>query len=262
MKEQEKRRTNQKPRMNQDLLAEYNRVSDLWEQSQNGDGTSDQALLDEVNRFQNDYDWMSYMFTDENGKIGMKDITGAIIVPARYDDFLCTFHYEYKMPAIPALKNGKYGLVKTDGSGTEITDFVYDDMENVEWAYSFYFKKNGSEKFGILLPDGTEALPCCLDAYCERFSDAIILRGEGKEGVFLPNQNVIIAPKYDSVEFPDEPEDPMIFTLDKEVGYVDFNGNFISKFEYNSLENSDNPDDNAKFEEWSANLICAQQEDH
>lgn len=251
----------QKPRMTKELLAEFNHKFALWQQSEKEDGTSDQKLLDEANRFHNDYDWMSYTFNDENGKTGMKDITGTVIVPALYDGFLCTFHYEYRMPAVPAFKNGKYGLVKTDGTGIEITDFVYDDMEGVEWAYSFYFKKNGSKQFGILLPDGTEALPCCLDSYCERFGDAIIICGNDKEGVFLPNRNVILAPKYDSVELPDEPEDPMIFTFDGITGYADYDGNFISKTDYDALEDSENDEDFAKFEDWSAKLICPQQAD-
>ncbi len=252
---------NQKPRMNKELWAKYNHSYELWLSRSEEGAPFSQDLLDEVNRFRSDYDWMSYTFEGEDGKMGMKNMLGEIIVPANYDGFRCTFHYDYKIPALPALKNGKYGLVKTDGTGTELTDFVYDDMESVEWSFSFYFKKDGSKQFGIILSDGTEILPCCLDSYSKRISNVIVVRGNGKEGVYLPSYGIIIAPQYDSVDIPDSLEEPLCFTLDGVTGYVDSDGKFISVTEYDQLEASDEPTDAAQFEELNAKLICAQQDE-
>ncbi len=103
------------------------------------------------------YDWSNYEFEDLNtGKKGVKDITGRILVPARYDgfSFLGTYQLAHDLPK-GALKDGKYGFVAGDGSGEELTEFKYNSLE---WdpETGFYKASWGDEpeKSGFITPRG------------------------------------------------------------------------------------------------------------
>lgn len=68
---------------------------------------------------------------EENGKYGMKDYKGNVMISPSYD-FLRTTGHAYvddlcMMPVI-AEKEGKLGLILPDGKDTVLADFVYDDI--------------------------------------------------------------------------------------------------------------------------------------
>lgn len=68
---------------------------------------------------------------EENGKYGMKDAEGHVLLPAEYD-FLRTayvFVDDLKTMPVIAQKDGKMGLVLPDGKGTVKVPFIYDDIQ-------------------------------------------------------------------------------------------------------------------------------------
>lgn len=206
--------------------------------------------------YRNNYNWFSEIFEGENGKKGMKDVKGNILIPAKYDDFQYTFALGYRMYMVPAVLDGKIGFVLTDGSGTEVTDFVYDSVHNLEFSSYFLFRKENSISFGILSPKGEELLPCILDRFYERFSASILFASGDKYGLIQTNEGILIPPIYDNIEMTDEPEDPLVFTLNGVVGFVTFDKQiFISKEKYDELlENGDLDGSYGDFE----SLICEQ----
>lgn len=67
---------------------------------------------------------------EENGKFGIKDHKGEVIVHARYDFLRTCYTYVDDLSTMPIIaeKNGKLGLILPDGNDTIIADFIYDDI--------------------------------------------------------------------------------------------------------------------------------------
>ena len=244
---------NKLPKITKEQIALYQKKSEACDKAfLKGDNV--QGIMEELTHLLNEYDWMSYIFDGENGKKGMKNAPGDVIIPANYDDFLCTFNYEYPLPAMPTLKNGKWGLVTTDGSGTELTDFSYDEFRDIEWVPGYFlFRKDGSQKYGLITYDGNEVLPCTLDTQTETFSQVVFLNSGDKRGLLVTCFDIVLEPIYDDI-IVDDPEQPLTFVKDGVEGYVNMDGEFISKKDLETLEEADVE----AFEKWDGELICAQ----
>lgn len=67
---------------------------------------------------------------EENGKYGLKDWDGTIILPADYDFLRTPFVYVDDLLSMPVIaeKNGRMGLVMPDGHETIVLPFEYDDI--------------------------------------------------------------------------------------------------------------------------------------
>ena len=73
--------------------------------------------FEKVQAFENEYDIFTQVFT-ENGKMGVKDALGEVLVPAEYDEIGCTFADYCRGFAVPVVRDGKMALVSPDGKGT------------------------------------------------------------------------------------------------------------------------------------------------
>ncbi len=159
------------------------------------------------------------VFADKNGRKGVKSPDGQVIVPARYDDIIYTYNYEC-LPFYPyvAMKEGKMGLVRPDGRGTELTPFVYDSIELIrEVGSHLIYRKDGSSKFGLMRMNGQEVTPCRLDSYSCGIQTIFYSWG-GYQGVWQTNIDVLVPPIYDDIRVEDD--DLLLFTLNGEEGYV------------------------------------------
>ena len=67
---------------------------------------------------------------EENGKFGMKDHQGNILIAPEYDFLRTCYIYvdDLRMMPVIAERNGKMGLIMPDGKGTVVADFVYEDI--------------------------------------------------------------------------------------------------------------------------------------
>ena len=68
---------------------------------------------------------------EENGKFGIKDHEGNILVHPLYDFLRTPYVYVDDLCMMPVIaeKNGKKGLILPDGKDTIIAEFIYDDMQ-------------------------------------------------------------------------------------------------------------------------------------
>ena len=91
---------------------------------------------------------------EQDGKFGMKDYTGKVILSAEYD-FLrtCNIYVDdlSQMPVI-AQKDGKMGLVMPDGCDTVVAPFEYDDI-SLRDEYP-YFEAQRGDKRGYIDAEG------------------------------------------------------------------------------------------------------------
>ena len=162
----------------------------------------------------------SEVFTGENGKMGVKLPNGRVIIPANYDEFAYTYSdFIWDTRPYVAIKDDKYGLVRPDGKGTELTPFVYEIIAAVpEIPNHFLYKKEKGERFGIMAMDGREITPCNLDSYsCN--GQTVYFRSGNHQGLWQWVIDELLEPIYDDIEVLDIDE-PTLFTLNGEKGYV------------------------------------------
>jgi hypothetical protein len=68
---------------------------------------------------------------EQDGKFGIKDFKGNILVSPQYDFLRTCYTYvdDLIMMPIIAQKNGKMGLILPDRKDTVVADFIYDDIQ-------------------------------------------------------------------------------------------------------------------------------------
>lgn len=209
-------------------------------------------ISEKLAKLMSNYDWMCEVF-EENAKKGLKDVGGKILVPANYDDIGYTFSYFNRLYSVPALKNGKLGLVSTDGQGTELTPFVYDYMHNFEFSSYYFFRKENCQAQGILSVDGKEVVSCVIDEVYGRFGSSVIYRSGERYGLMQTDHNIVIPPVYNEIILSNkELEDPLVFVKNGVEGYVRF-----SNQEFVSLEDFEKLDEDAQ-RDIECDCICEQ----
>ncbi len=84
---------------------------------------------------------------EENGKYGMKDYEGNVIVKPEYDFLRTCYVYVDDLVMMPVIaeKDGKVGLILPDGINTVVADFIYDDIY-LRDEYPYFEAKKGRKK--------------------------------------------------------------------------------------------------------------------
>ena len=191
-----------------------------------------------LNELLNSYDWSNYEFTDpETGMKGVKNPAGEVLVPAEYEDFsFVGDHDMFVLPHIAAKKNGKYGVVTTDGTGKVSCDFRFDLLVWDPFTSLFEAYWDGvKDKFGLVNKHGKVFIPNVLTRSYEPWNDFILLEGDGKFGALDARTFNFVLPEYDKVDTDDE--EFVIFHKDGVAGYVnEETGEFVSKEQYDADE--------------------------
>lgn len=150
-----------------------------------------------------EYDVLDRMF-EENGKMGVVDVIGNVVVPALYKGF-AEFHNRaiYSFLPIPACDfNDKYALVTSDGKGTPLCRFEYDKIIILRGSSNYFVcvKKVGERlQAGVIDSCGKVIVPCEMDkVYFVSKRIARVVK-DGKMGVLTMNGD-FFAPVYDEVE--------------------------------------------------------------
>ena len=114
-------------------------------------------MVDYLHRIRSKYIRYHEVF-EENGKFGIRDSEGTVIVPAEYDFLRTCYVYVDDLLTMPiiAQRDGKLGLVLPDGKNTVVAPFIYDDISLREEPPFFETMRNGKE--GRLNADGTAQL--------------------------------------------------------------------------------------------------------
>lgn len=217
-----------------EALAKY-----LKELSEEGKYEECSVVWAEQREFENQFNWMDIPF-EENGLYGLKDFKGDIIIPARYDDFTELHHYLNQIDADVSVvvKNGKMGLVRRY-TGEELTSIDYDFIENKQWTYLYYFRKDGCKALGILNKDGKEMVPCIMDWACAWTNYAgFPFKSGDKYGYYSDVFDFYVPPIYDDIQIPDL-DTPIIFIIDGIEGSISSEGVFYTKEELKRMEEED-----------------------
>ena len=181
-------------------------------------------LYELVSELNEKYDFKDQVF-EENGRKGLRDMTGDTLVPPLYAGICETYNFEELRgcPIGVCNENGKCALVTTDGEGTLLTDFEYDNIRF--FGYLPYFIVWKGEKVGFIDIDGTVVVPCILDDWHDGFNDIQIIESEGKYG-FITRWGLYVEPMYDELD--NKNNEPRVRKGDT-WGYVNTDGDFVTK---------------------------------
>lgn len=194
-----------------------------------------EALYNEHAGLLENYDWCDEVF-EENGKKGVKNVKGEILVPAIYDDFLMKETFFFPSLPVAAVKDGKAGLVERDGKGTPRTAFEFAFIERNFFSPVYFVWKAEDKKHFALMAGSTVITPYELDGFYEPSDGCMIVRSGDKYGVLAIDQGLVyISPEYDDVLDQGFGEN-FIFVKDGVEGYVTLDGRFVSKEEYAELD--------------------------
>ena len=139
------------------------RLHKIWAHD---DGTVEEAniLYNEFFSIKEEYE-LGDIVIEDDGKLGVMDIAGRIIVPPIYKDFSETYSYDIceKKRAVPACDfDDKYALVAADGKGTPLCGFEYDMIHFMECSYNLYRcckNVDGEDFYGVLNDKGDVVVP-------------------------------------------------------------------------------------------------------
>ena len=198
------------------------------------------ALSDRIYELEQQYDWFNVEFTDPvTGKKGLKTVAGELIAPAQYDGFneLQSYVYSPHAPVI-AIKDGKCGIVRGDGSGQQLCDFKFDDIRTYTFTTLFLARWDGvKESFGIIAANGEIICPNILTSYDAQPCNGIAQLFSGdKYGVIDLDTYQCVLPEYDDLEM--DAEADIIFVKGDKRGYItEEKGEFVTVEQYETDEN-------------------------
>ena len=176
------------------------------------------AASERLYELENNYDWFNVEFTDPaTGKKGLKTVSGEVIAPALYDGFN-EFHSYTFAPHSPviAIKGGKCGIVKGDGSGLQLCDFKFDFIQS--------------------LPFCTLFVANILTGVSEAVNGIMSIESGDKCGVIDIDTYQCVLPEYDDLEM--DAEADIVFVKGDKRGYVtEDKGEFVTVEQYETDEN-------------------------
>lgn len=227
--------TPSKPYAPKEIAERYTILKKLSKKAKDLD---DDAIKEMGDIFEN-YSLDAIIFKGENGKHGLKDCLGNILVPAKYDGFdFVPKPLEYERNGVIAIRAGRYVVVTLDGTGTELTKDAYDEIRLASYlnpSSPYIFRKNGLSAWGFMGYMGEEITECIADHFCDQWVYAYYSNGD-LWGYWEYYYKVLLPPIYDNIESEDEPGGLLLFTLNGKQGYVKFDGTFIPLDEFNNLD--------------------------
>ena len=185
--------------------------------------------MDERKAISDKYYLDAMIFVGTNGKKGLKDCLGKILVPANYDGFyFLPRTIEHNDKSVIAIRNGKYVVAALDGSGKELTSREYDEIKlarNDHPYMPFIYRKDGALSWGFMSNKGEELTECIIDSYQCGLDSILYESGELKG--YWQFGYIVLPPIYDNIDAVNDLDDPLVFTLNGVPGYVHHDGSFI-----------------------------------
>ena len=217
-------------------------------------------------------------YKDENGKYGYKDSTGNVLVEPKYDDA-----YDFSEGLGPVKHNEKWGFI--DYKGTVVIPFKYDDVGRYVDGFCFV-SKNGEIGFldrnGNAVIFGDYSLTSMVDGapYPFMINGYAALCKNNKCGILDSLGNIIFPFKYDDISWindglciaelnkkfailnlssnkeitlfkydniiPNYFSKPWIVVINDKYGLINKNGEEITAFQYDFVEQFDGDSDKTK----------------
>lgn len=207
-----------KPKATKETLRVLNEMIDKAEAAI-GNG-----LWDEVNELIDKYDWHDRIF-EKDGKKGVTNAFGDMLVPAMFDEIAYTYNYLACGPksSYVVMNGGKMGLVTADGTGKMLQPCEYEIICLISSGYALAVKKDG--KYGVMAWNGYLYTPIDNDKLFDYdMGHYIILEKDGKKGLCSVFSCTYVKPEYDDIDW-DGIDTPFKFIRDGKTFYIDTDEN-------------------------------------
>jgi hypothetical protein len=203
----------------------YGGMPYLLDRSHTSEEAHQYALKEE--QFKNMHlDMRDITFVDANGKMGLKDVCGNILIEPTFDDIPERYSCFERSRLIPVVLVGKYYLY--DVKDMKVVTRGYDYMFRYFGTYVEYFVAEENGKKGLLDGyDGHELTPVNLDEiYQTRDPDSCIPVEKDKKVGFLWG-DIYAEPIYEKVNY--SSEEYLKVWLNGKRGWIDSRGRFTTK---------------------------------
>ena len=225
-----------KPKASPENYAYWEALKEQAHEAFQRDSDSANDLYSLLGSFESQFDWFEIPFENE-GKFGIKDIVGRVVIPAKYDGFLYLQSMVFPSPkSSPVELETKIGLVERY-SGKELTEFKYDSMWRMQFHNNYYFRIEGSKAVGAISDQGVELVPCIMDQL-EELTVGVIFKSGDKYGYLALDYGFCVPPIYDDISVIDL-DIPLVFILNGVEGNVSNTGQFYSKEYLERMEEDD-----------------------
>lgn len=210
-----------------------NEMNGLYASEEDWERVSD--LSAEQYQIEEQYDLMDSIY-EVNGKKGIKDIKGNVRVPALYSDFAALYAYTSfrNTPVIALNDEGKFAIVKANGTGEAICGFEYDDIDIEPLSKLFIVRKNG--KAALMNHRGQLLTPLELDIVYKYMpiNGLIEVQIGDKSGLYDYCKNLYVRPVFDKI---DEEKGKVYVQMGERWGFISSeDGSFIDENDEDALE--------------------------
>ena len=171
-------------------------------------------------------DMRDQTFVGENGKVGLRDVCGNVLVEPQFDDFPERYSCFERINLIPVVLEGRHYLYNIREHKLQTKD--YDRIFRYFWTYMDYFVAEESGKKGILDGhNGMERTPVIMDEIYEMPDPdgAVPYVKDGKIGFVWGY--TYTGPIFDDVRICSEEYTKVL--LNGEWGWIDCHGKFTRK---------------------------------
>lgn len=180
----------------------------------------DEALA-EAEKYKNGFDWSDVIFY-EDGKAGVKNVLGEILVPAKFDKIAFTYCYFVKNMPYIVINHGNFGMVKSDGSGEMLAPCEYHEIAPL--IYYGCFIVMADDYWGLINSNGHIVAPVEHDDIQILEDQFAVFRKDDKKGLYAFENDVYVSPEYDDIKH-DDIDEPIKFIRDGKTFYIDTEGN-------------------------------------
>ena len=185
------------------------------------------------NDFVDSHDWFTIVI-EKDGKEGVKDLDGTVLVPPIFDKVAYTYsriHVNANKPVV-VVNNGKFGIVRADGTGEMVLPCEHDFIRLTDLLHFFLVIDNG--KIMFVSGMGKQLTPQTIDKVYGTSNGIIPVETGGKQGLYDSYNDIFVQPAYDDI-YRGCDEDVIAYK-DGVAGYLSaVDGHFIPKDEYDNF---------------------------
>ena len=177
----------------------------------------------------------------QNGKYGLINFNGDIIIKPKYDEIKSL---DYREGLLVVKKDDKYGIININGATVvkEKYDFIESDRyydNDAEYKKSGFIVGNkiGEEyKYGYLNAQGKKILDNIYDQIerIENKDDIYIVAFKDEKAGLYKGKNNVIKHEYEDIQY-DKNNNCLIIQQDSKQGISDLNGNILFELKYDNI---------------------------
>lgn len=187
----------------------------------------EEFMWDDIKRLQLQKGFDPEWIRERDGQYGLKGFAYNDGIPCEFEEIIITYDGQERMAfPIPVRQGGKCGLVMADGIATPVTEFQYDLLFRIPFTEYVKYVAFRDGKYGLVETDGREVVPCQMDEiyHCPELGTRIIPVRKGDKWGFYYEPCDFVEPRFDELVLPYD--DYLQVRMKDQWGWVADDGRF------------------------------------